>query len=188
MKFQGGADDQRGTLRRRKVDVWAVIPIGKEADNLEEREVLGDDDDAVEWALANHDRTKLLAGIEDVLKSCGLSDTELWRRAGVSHHTLKALRQGKRVTALALLNLARAAEILRQDAEAGKADGERRLQAARDMADKLGSVAKLASQIGVTRQYLGRVLRGEKPLTREVADRLSKLMVSSAVAASQREA
>jgi hypothetical protein len=52
MKFRGGDDDEHGRLHRRHVQPWAVIPIGKEADNLEEREFLGEDgDDTVEWSI-----------------------------------------------------------------------------------------------------------------------------------------
>jgi transcriptional regulator with XRE-family HTH domain len=174
MKFLGGADDQRGTLRRRRVQVWATIPIGKEADNLEEREALGEDDDAVEWSMARQDRATLAADVEDVLKTYRISDAELLRRAGVSHHTLGALRQGRRVAAQSLLSLAQAAERLRLEFETSERNQQRWLQVGQQLAEKMGSVAKLALVLGVTRQYLGRVLKGEKPLTSELADRLAK--------------
>jgi len=126
MKFSGGADDQRGTLRRRNVQAWAVIPIGKEADNLEEREALGDDaDDVLQWEIAGHDRRKLASEIEETVRGCKISDRTLTRHAGVSHHTLAALRSGKRVPLHSLLSLARAVEELRQLVEAESADDER---------------------------------------------------------------
>src|SRR5262249_25555489 len=110
MKFLGGADDQRGSLRRRLVDAWAVIRIGKEADNLEEREFLGEDEEPIEWSMAGQDRRTLAKDIEQTLKTYRLSDAALLRRANVAHHTLAALRKGGRVTEHSLLNLAQAAE------------------------------------------------------------------------------
>jgi hypothetical protein len=67
-KFLGGNYDERGTLRRRHVRVTAFQQIGKEADNLEEREFIGDSgDDAVEHEFEHKDRAKLrsyTAGLE----------------------------------------------------------------------------------------------------------------------------
>lgn len=180
MKFLGGADDQRGILRRRHVQAWAVIPIGKETDNLEERETLGEGDDAVQWSMAGHDRAKIAVDIEEVLKAHKISDRTLCKQASVSHHTLADLRGGRRVMEQSLLSLAAAAEQLRQEAEVAGADDERWRHAGREMAKDAGSVAKLAGQLGVTRQYLGRVLRGEKPMTPELAVQIARQSLRSA--------
>jgi|SRR5271165_3212810 len=42
-KFQGGEFDQRGPLKRRHVFALAQQSIGKEADNIEENEFIGED-------------------------------------------------------------------------------------------------------------------------------------------------
>ena len=44
-KFQGGDFDQRGPLKRRHVFALAQQSIGKEADNIEENEFIGEDAD-----------------------------------------------------------------------------------------------------------------------------------------------
>jgi DNA-binding phage protein len=179
LKFRGGGEyDARGVLRRRRVHVWAVIPIGKEADNLEEREFLGDDpDDAVEWAMARADRAKLIADIDETARIFQVSDRTLIERAHVSHHTLNALRLGRPVLLHSLLSLVRAIEELRHEGEIDSAADDQWLQAAAQLVSELGSVAALAAEIGISRQYLGRVLRRQKPVTPRLAahlrDRLS---------------
>jgi hypothetical protein len=175
MKFRGGAENERGLLQRRHVEAWAVIPIGKEADNLEERETLGDGDDAVQRSMDGHDWAKIAADIEDVLKNYKISDRTLWGRAGVSHHTLSNLRAGRRVTELSLLSLAQATEELRRAAMVTQTMREGWRQTARDLAVEAGSVAKLADQLGVSRQYLGRALSGKKPLSVQLIGSLKRL-------------
>jgi hypothetical protein len=172
MKFLGGEDDQRGVLRRRHVHVWAVIPIGKEADNLEERETLGDGDDAIEWSMAGHDRSKIAKDIEDLLETYQISDRALWTVAGVSHHTLAALRAGRPITELSLLSLAQAAEELRQEATSVQLARESSRIEIQALVDSAGSVAQVAKTMGISRQYLGRVLSGKKPMTVEIENRL----------------
>ncbi len=173
MKFLGGADDQRGTLRRRHVYAWAVTPIGKEADNLEERETIGDNDDVVQWTMADPDRARIAKDIEDMLAAHRISDRMLWSRAGVSHHTLADLRAGRRVTELSLLSIAQAAEELRQDAITLEAQRDRWLHEVRLLVENTGSIAKAAKSLAVSRQFLGRVLRGEKAVTSALGERLS---------------
>jgi hypothetical protein len=172
MKFLGGVDDERGILRRRHVHAWAAIPIGKEADNLEERQTIGEDDDAVQWSLASTDRKRIARDIEEVLAAHRISDRTLWSRAGVSHHTLADLRKGWRVTELSLLSLAQAAEELRQEALVIEAERGHWLEEIRKLVAEAGSIARLAEQLGVSRQYLGRVMRGEKSVTNELVNRL----------------
>ena len=48
--------------------------------------------------------------------------------------------------------------------------------------DEVGGRNKLARLLGVTGPYLGRVLRGEKPMTEELAERLAHIRNSDAVA------
>lgn len=171
-KFRGGEDNARGTLTRRHVEAWAVIPIGKEADNLEEREAFGEGDDDIEWDLARQDRSRLLADIDAILMACKISDRTLIEYARVSHHTLSALRRGGRVTSQSLLNLARAAEELRRDAEPVAQEEAAWLDFAVALKAKVGGGNKLADLLGVSRPYLHRVLNGKKPLTSEMIARL----------------
>ena len=188
MKFLGGVDDQQGVLRRRHVHAWAIMPIGKEADNLEERETIGEDDDAVEWTMAAVDSQRALVAIEHVLKTYRISDRSLTSAARVSHHTLADLRAGKRSAPQSLLNLFDAAEQLRQEAEdAGTRDAHVRQLIAVE-AEKLGSVAALATELGVTRQYLGRVLKGEKAVTIQLAERMDEVFGEGRRATERRQA
>lgn len=173
LKFRGGEDADRGILRRRNVHVWAAIPIGKEADNLEERQAIGDDgEDAVEWEMARADRARVLAEIEATLDAHGISDARLVARARVSHHTLADLRANRRVTQQSLRRIAHAIEELRHEAEAVAHVNEDWLGYARRLRDEVGGRNKLAKFLGVSAPYLGRVLKGEKPMTAEVVARL----------------
>jgi hypothetical protein len=175
LKFRGGEDAERGVLARRHVCVWAAIPIGKEADNLEEREAIGDDDDTIEWDLAGFDRSRVLAEIEDVRDAYGVSDAALAERAHVSHHTLAALWRGRRVTQQSFLRIARAAEELRQEAEPVVREHAEWLAYALLLRDEVGGRNKLAQLLGISAPYLGRVFTGEKPMTTAIIERLSAI-------------
>ena len=171
-KFRGGADDRHGILARRHVHAWAALPIGKEADNLEERETLGENSDAAEWAIAHQARASLVASIEETLTVFRISDRALLGRAGVSHHTLRALRKGERVTQASLLNLVRAAEELRKETEQSADEQLKWLQVGRQLKDNVGGRNRLARLLAVSPSYLGRVLSGEKPMTSALIERL----------------
>lgn len=174
-KFRGGEDNARGTLTRRHVEAWAVIPIGKEADNLEEREAFGEGDDGVEWDLARQDRSRLVADIDATLTAYKISDRTLIECARVSHHTLTALRKGGRVTSQSLLNLARAAEELRRQSEPAAQEEAEWLEFAMTLKLKVGGGNKLADLLSVSRPYLHRVLNGKKRITSGVIARLRAL-------------
>ena len=178
LKFLGGAEDQRGQLRRRRIEAWAMIPIGKEADNLEEREFIGEDDDLIEWSMAAQDRRKLAVDIEETLKRYRLSDAALLRRANVSHHTLAALRRGGRVMEQSLLSLARAAEELKQDAQAQQSEQERWRQAGMELMVQVGGRNRLAKMLKLSAPYLGRIIRGEKAMSQGVIARLTEVQRS----------
>ena len=45
----------------------------------------------------------------------------------------------------------------------------------RRLGEKVGGRNRLAKLLGVTGPYLGRVLRGEKPMTEELAERLAQI-------------
>jgi hypothetical protein len=172
-KFLGGEDNARGTLTRRHVESWAVIPIGKEADNLEVREAFGEEEDTVQWELAHPDRARLLADIDDVLATYKISDSTLIEQAHVSRHTLVDLRRGRRMRSTSLLRLARAAEELRKEGSTSSAEREDWLCYAHELKDAVGGRNKLADLLSVSRPYIGRVLNGEKPLTAEMIKRLA---------------
>ena len=116
-KFQGGEYDQRGPLRRRHVFALAQQSIGKEADNIEENEFIGEDAGPPDYGVVQHDRAALAAAVFDIQKRYGISDRRLLEEAKVSHHTLAGLREGKRIADASLMKLFRAAEALRQEAD-----------------------------------------------------------------------
>ena len=98
------------------------------------------------------------------------------RAAGAgSHHTLAALRESKRIADAPLMKLFRAAEALRQEADPIAAAMGNTLEELWRLRNKL---AKL---LGVTGPYLGRVLRGEKPMTEELAAKLAQTRDDTAV-------
>jgi hypothetical protein len=114
-KFQGGDFDQRGPLRRRHVFARARQSIGKEADNIEENEFIGEDTGPPDYGVVQHDRVALANADFDIQKRYDLSDRRLLQEANVSHHTLTGLREGKRIADASLMKLFRAAEALRQE-------------------------------------------------------------------------
>jgi hypothetical protein len=116
-KFQGGDFDQRGQLKRRHVFALAQQSIGKEADNIEENEFIGEDADPPHYGVELTDRAAIASAIFDVQERYRISDRRLIEEAKVSHHTLAGLREGKRIADASLMKLFRAAETLRQEAD-----------------------------------------------------------------------
>ena len=174
-KFQGGESDQRGPLKRRHVFALAQQSIGKEADNIEENEFIGEDADPPHYGVELTDRAAIAAAVFDVQKRYGISDRRLLDEAKVSHHTLTGLRECKRIADTSLMKLFRSAEALRQEADPIGAAKEKALTELRRLKEKVGGRNKLAKQLGVTGPYIGRVLSGEKPMTEELAERLARL-------------
>jgi transcriptional regulator with XRE-family HTH domain len=171
-KFWGGEYDQRGLLRHRHVFALAHMPIGKESDQIEENEYIGEEVGPLKDPLVAKDRAELVAFIAEVKKLRRISDRVLLDRAGVSAHTLRKLRKGGRLSDKSLFQLVRAAEQLRQETESVAAVNARSVQQLREFLSVVGSQNKLAKLLGVSRPYLGRVLRGEKPITAGVFQRL----------------
>jgi transcriptional regulator with XRE-family HTH domain len=170
-KFWGGEYDQRGPLRGRHVFALTHVPIGKESDQIEENEYIGEEAGPLEHPLIAKDRTALLAFIAETKKLRKITDRLLLGRAGVSAHTLRKLRKGLSVSDKSLFQLVRAAEQLRQETESIEAVNERWLQKLREILALAGSQNKLAKLLGVSRPYLGRVLSGEKPITAGMIER-----------------
>jgi hypothetical protein len=174
-KFQGGDFDQRGPLKRRHVFALAQQSIGKEADNIEENEFIGEDSDPPHYGVELTDRAAIAAAVLDVQQRYGISDRGLIDEAKVSRHTLAGLNEGKRIADTSLMKLFRAAEVLRQEADPKAAAMDKALKDLRRLKEKVGGRNKLADLLDVSRPYIGRVLSGEKPMSEELVERLTQL-------------
>jgi transcriptional regulator with XRE-family HTH domain len=172
-KFWGGEYDQRGPLRRRHVLALTHVPIGKESDQFEESEYIGEETGPLEHPLAIKDRSDVGAFIFETQKQRKLTDRALLGRAGVSAHTLRNLRKGVQISDKSLFRLARGAEQLRHETGPVAAVNAKWLQSARELLGLVGSQSKLARVLGVSRPYLGRVLSGERPITAGMIERVS---------------
>ena len=150
-----------GPLRRRHVFALAHQSIGKEADNIEENEFIGEDAGPPDYGLVQHDRLTLANAVFDIQKRYGISDRKLLEEAKVSHHTLDGLREGRRIADAFLMKLFRAAEALRQEADPIGAALDKALQELRRLRDKVGGRNKLAKVLGVSAPYLRRALVGD---------------------------
>jgi hypothetical protein len=115
-KFRGGDYDQRGLLQRRHVFALAHQMIGKEADHIDESELMRDDAGAEQFPAPTAECKRLAAYVFDVQESCGMSDRELTEAAKVSPHTLRALRRGMAISNDSLAKMVRAAEAERHAA------------------------------------------------------------------------
>jgi Helix-turn-helix len=173
-KFWGGTDSERGKLRRRQVHAVAYQSIGKEADNLEEREFIGDDEDAIEHEMAQQDQSRLRAFIIDTRRQLGISDRELCKVAKVSSHTMAALHGNKPVKEATLFIIARVIETIRQNSLTHTDDQTRAMQLLHDKKVELGSDEALAEFLGVSRSYVTYLLNGERRLTVSLIKRLEK--------------
>ena len=155
--------------------------IGKEADNIEENEFLGEDTDPPNYGVELHDRASLATAVFEIQRQYGISDRKLLEEAKVSHHTLAGLRDGKRIADSSLMKLFRAAEALRQEADPVAAAMDKALKDLRRLLDKVGGRNKLAKLLGVTGPYIGRVLKGEKPMTEELASKAEQVRYKAGV-------
>jgi hypothetical protein len=173
-KFQGGEYDQRGPLKRRHVFALAQQFIGKEADNIEENEFIGEDADPPHYGVELTDRAAIAGAIFDIQKRYRISDRKLVDEARVSHHTLTGLKEGKRIADASLMKLFRAAEALRQEADPLATKMDQALKELRRLKEKVGGRNKLARLLEVSGPYVGRVLKGEKPMTEELVEQLIK--------------
>jgi transcriptional regulator with XRE-family HTH domain len=135
--------------------------IGKEADNIEENEFIGEDADPPHYGVELTDRAAIAAAVFDVQNRYQISDRKLVDEAKVSHHTLAGLKEGKRIADASLMKLFRAAEVLRHEADPVAAAMDRALIDLRRLKEKVGGRNKLAKLLGVTGPYVGRILSGE---------------------------
>jgi len=159
------------------VSALTHLSIGKESDQIEENEFIGEEAGPLEHPLATTDRSELAAFIFETQKRYEISDRALLGRAGVSSHTLRGFRAGRRISDKSLFRLVRAAEQLRHETEPVAAVNARWLQKLREFLALARSQNKLAKLLGVSRPYLGRVLSGEKPITANMIERIRVIRV-----------
>ena len=124
-KFWGGEYDQRGPLRRRHVQALSLQPIGKESDNIEENEFIGEEAGPIEHPMDAGSDAQLAAFVFEMQKRNIIRDSALTDRAGVSPHTLRGLRAVAGIPEVSLQKLVRAVEELRLEAEAAALENER---------------------------------------------------------------
>jgi transcriptional regulator with XRE-family HTH domain len=122
--------------------------------------------------MASTSSAKIAAFVAETQQSLGTSDRELLDRAKASPHSLKRLRAGKRVGDDLLHRLASAAERLRLERGPALAEREKWLQIARELMIEKGGRNKLATALGISGPYLGRVVGGKKRMTAELIERL----------------
>ena len=171
------------TLKRRHVFALAQQSIGKEADNIEENEFIGEDADPPDYGVELTDRAAIAAAVFDIQNRYGISDRRLLEEAKVSHHTLAGLREGKRIGDASLMKLFRAAEALRQEADPVAAAMDTALKDLRRLKEKVGGRNKLAKLLGVTGPYIGRVLQRGKADDGGVGRKLAQIRHKLAMAA-----
>jgi hypothetical protein len=174
-KFFGGDYDQRGILKRRHVHALAFQPIGKEFDDIEEREVLGDDEEPIQWSFAANAQVQVMKFVDDTKRECGLGERDLMQRAKVSHHTLGAAREGIPIDAATLRRIAAATVALRDNFLRIQSEADELLDWAREAVIDVGGRNALAELLGVSGPYLGRILSGEKAVSSELMARFRQL-------------
>jgi transcriptional regulator with XRE-family HTH domain len=152
----------------------AFQAIGKEANKIEEDELIGEDEGPIEYDLASDDRKRLSEFIASVQQKHKVSERVLSSAAGVSPHTLRDLRKGARVPDLSLGRLVEAAERLRQKEELNRSERRVWFETLRALREKVGGRNKLAKLMGLSGPYLGRVMRGEKSITSELIEKLKR--------------
>ena len=171
-QFRGGDFDERGSLQRRHVVVLAVQPIGKEADNLEERNQIDAADGSLEHSLSARDRNRLIGVIQKGRSKLGMR--RLAAAARVSHHTIRAILDGHGSSDRALIRLATVAEALLGELQRHEGAVVDLLAFANQRVREIGRSA-LARQLVVYARYLGRVLSGARSPSEALVEKLRAL-------------
>jgi hypothetical protein len=167
-KFIGGDFDQRGVLKRRHVHALAFQPIGKEADEIDEREALGEDEGPLERPFARRAQKQVMVFVDAVKRECKLGERDIRDAARVSDHTLANARKGIAVAPAALRRVASAAISLRDKFLNSQTETEELLAWARDAMIEVGGRNAFARLIDTDPTYLGRVLSGQKAASEEL--------------------
>ena len=171
-KFWGGDYDQRGFMQRRHVLADAVQAIGKETDDLEEREYVGSEDAAIEYNLSPHDRTKLISVIKRAKAEFGLR--ALSAAAKVSHHRVNEAIRGKRVADRLLISLSSAANALRSSAQSQAASEADLLQHLANRVAKEGR-NQVARVLGIDPSNLNKIQNGQRGFSADLIKRIETL-------------
>jgi hypothetical protein len=174
-KFWGGEYDQRGPLHRRNVRAISLQAIGKESENIEENEFTGEDAIPIEHPMESTRQTKLAAFVLESQRDFKISDRELSQQAGVSHHTIAALRSGRAVSDTTMARLLEAVEALRHESEVDSVEKDNWLQRLKELRDQVRGRNKLAVLLGVDPSYVGRLLSGEKAITPRIVEKLKEI-------------
>jgi hypothetical protein len=103
-----------------------------------------------------------------------VSDRDICVRAKLSRRTLHRLRSSGGSTEDATCIL-QAAEAIRKERVDAARVGAEILTFANAVADDLGGPAALAKRLGMTRQYVGRILKGERPVSEAFTDAVRRL-------------
>jgi transcriptional regulator with XRE-family HTH domain len=132
---------------------------------LEGNEFIGEDVGPLEYSLNPEDHGKAASFVIEIQNRYRVSDRTLVERAEVSNRTLSALKNGRLVSESSLSKLMRAADGLRQEMHAQEGEHGEYLRQLRELSKMMGGRNNIAKALEVTGPYLGRVLRGEKPIT-----------------------
>jgi hypothetical protein len=160
-KSWGGDYDSHGVLSRRHVFAEAVQPIGKEADKLDERETVGDDDATIEYNLSPEDRAKLISTIKAARKHLGLR--QLSTAAKVSHHSVNDLMRGHKMPDRLVVTLSNTAHALIRRDEEEKAREKAVLEKLRQLVDENGR-NRIAMELDTDPSNLTKMLVGRRRL------------------------
>lgn len=171
-KFRGGNYDESGFLSRRHVFALAVQSIGKEADNLEEREAVGDDDGSIEYQLSLEERHCLIASVKAARNLAGVR--EFTKMGRISHHTLKAILAGSASHDGVLTRLAPMAERLIAHRKKEQSDIAKLLDLVRERVSVHGR-AFVARELDVDPSHLSRVLAGKVSPSSEMLVSIEKI-------------
>ena len=161
-KFRGGDFDDRGVLTRRHVYALAVQCIGKEADDLDEKVAVGDDDGSIEYQLAP-ERRKVLIGLVKAAKD--LVGLRKFCEAGrVSHHTVNAILAGSSGHDGVLIKLAQLADRLAKHDAAEAQENSHLIELLKLHISARGRAA-VARELGLDPSFLSRIATGKTSLS-----------------------
>jgi transcriptional regulator with XRE-family HTH domain len=165
-KFRGAEFDDRGVLLRRHVRMIAAAAIGKETENIEENEFIGEEIEPIEHAEEARFLKRLREFAIATKREFGLSDRDIAEKAKVSHHTLESAWAGRSVKPGTIKRLVEIVEELRLER---KEDAERvnRLKLEEFVAEA-GGRASAAKLLGVSLSQLSRLLSGKRSLNAEI--------------------
>lgn len=173
-KFHNADYLDRGVTQRRHVRVTGIRHIGKEANRLEEQQILGIDDDAQpDYGLLPDDFETRVMVLRATAKAFGVA--ELARRAGMSAKVARRILKGPALAPLALTGrLCVAVAALEGEAkERAKRHGELIAWAAKQR-DELG-IAAFARLFGLDAKNLTKALDGKRNFSEATVTRLTAL-------------